>query len=70
MPAQPLLHGHFILCLMELTIAVAQCVTMTYPYVKKGTLPLPLEFLRMDVCPSFILMVSSLWFKGISSKRL
>ena len=35
-----------------------------------GTLQLPPETPNMDVSPSFILMVSSLWLKKLPSKRL
>ena len=51
-------------------VAVARCVRMKNPYVKKGTPPLPPETPRMDVSPSFILTVSSLRLKKLPSKRL
>ena len=76
MPVQPLLHDHHILCLMVLIqggstgVALAWCVRIKHPYVKEGTLPLAPESPRMDVCPGFFLMVSSLRFKDLSSKRL
>ena len=38
-------------------VAVARCIRMKHPYVKKGTLPLPPESPSMYVCPSLILTV-------------
>ena len=56
----------FLLCLVtsiqrgDTGVAVARCIRMKHPYVKKGTLPLPPESPSMYVCPSLILTVGSL----------
>ena len=65
-----------LLCLMSSIqggstgVAVARCVRIKLPYIKKGTLLLAPESPHMDDYPGFFLMVSSLWFKDLSSKRL
>ena len=64
----------FLLCLVtsiqrgDTGVAVARCIRMKHPYVKKGTLPLPPESPSMYVCPSLILTVGSLRCNDLPSK--